>query len=155
MGRHPTERKTPDLFSTATVEDAPAPPKLPAAEATTESATQRHVLPKNLRHAIEQLSDRELDELLEMAFDEEKRRRRLRWSIGRDVTPSSSRRPLELLKKQSPPTTKRRRVDIAEVPLTRGQVKPFALFLSRLYAFTDSSTVWNFPIQRQEGAGKR
>jgi len=92
MGRHPTERKTPDLFSTATVEDAPAPPKLPAAEATTESATQRHVLPKNLRHAIEQLSDSELDELLEMAFDEEKRRRRLRWSIGRDVTPKQALR---------------------------------------------------------------
>ena len=122
MGRHPTERKMPDLFSTATVGDASAPPKLPAAEATTESATQRHVLPKNHRHAIEQLSDGELDELLEMAFDAEKRRRGLRWSIGRDVTPSSSRRPLELLKKQSPPTTKRRRVDIAEVPLTRGQV---------------------------------
>jgi hypothetical protein len=49
MGRDPTERTTPDVFPTATFGDASAPStKLPAAEATTETTPQRHILPKDL-----------------------------------------------------------------------------------------------------------
>jgi predicted DNA-binding protein (UPF0251 family) len=86
-----------------------------AAKEATEAASQRHVLPKNLRHGISQLSDGELDELFEAAFDEAKRRGRLPPSIKTDVTPSTTKR--------SPPTAGRRKVDIAEVSLTGGQVK--------------------------------
>ncbi len=43
------------------------------------ACTQHHVLPENLRRALAQLSDEELYKLCEVAFDEAKRRRRLRW----------------------------------------------------------------------------
>jgi predicted DNA-binding protein (UPF0251 family) len=92
-----------------------------ASKEATESASQRHILPKNLRHAISQLSDGELDELFGAAFDEAKRRGRLPPSVRTDVTPPVSR-PSELTTKRLPPTDKRRRVDIVEVTLTRGQV---------------------------------
>jgi DNA-binding CsgD family transcriptional regulator len=75
-------------------------------------------LPKNLRHAVKQLSDGELDELFEAAFDETKRRGRLPWSIGAEST--SSRRPSDLLTKRK--AVRQRKADITEVLLTRGQV---------------------------------
>jgi hypothetical protein len=87
----------------------------------TEPASQRHVLPKNLRHAISQLGDRELDELFEAAFDEAKRRGRLPRSARTDVTPSALRSS-ELTTKRLAPTDKRRKAEIAEIPLTRGQM---------------------------------
>jgi predicted DNA-binding protein (UPF0251 family) len=113
MGRDPTERGTPDLFSTDTVRDAsPPPPKPPATEAVADTSSQRHILPKNLRHAVKQLSDGELDELFEVAFDEARRRGRL----PRNVETS------DLATNPTPPTDKRRKVDIAEVSLTQSQV---------------------------------
>ena len=51
------EQPTPDLFSTVTVRDALAQPKLPATEAATKTAPQQHVLPKKLRNAVKHLSD--------------------------------------------------------------------------------------------------
>jgi predicted DNA binding protein len=79
-------------------------------------------LPKNLRHTIKQLSDGELDRLFEVAFDEAKRRGRLPWNVRTEST-QSSRRPSDLVTKRSSTTDKaQRRVDIAEVLLTRGQV---------------------------------
>jgi hypothetical protein len=92
-----------------------------AAKEATEAASQRHILPKNLRHALTQLSDGELDELFEAAFDEAKRRGRLPSSVRTDVTPSVLRSS-ELTTKRLAPTGKRRQVDISEIPLTRGQV---------------------------------
>ena len=89
--------------------------------ATDASSPQRHILPKNLRHAVSQLSDGELDELFEAAFDEAKRRGRLPPSVSTGVTPSALRPP-ELTTKRLPPTTKRRPVEFAEVSLTPGQV---------------------------------
>jgi len=123
MGRDVTEQAAPDLFSTDELRDtSPAPTKpIAATEAAADTSTQRHVLPKNLSHAVTQLSDTELDQLCKAAFDEAKRRRRFRWSIGTDSTPSS-RRPSDLITKRSPRTDKRRQADIAEVPLTRGQL---------------------------------
>jgi hypothetical protein len=76
MDGDPTERTTPDLFSTAAVRDASAPPKLPAAGATIENAKQRHVLPKNLRNAVNHLTDGELDFLHAATLEEMKRRGR-------------------------------------------------------------------------------
>ena len=122
MGKDPAEPAIPGLFPTDGVKAAvPSSPTVDAAKAATEAASQRHVLPKNLRHAISQLSDGELDELFGAAFDEAKRRGRLPLSVRTDVTPSALRSS-ELTTKRLPPTAKRRQVDIAEVPLTRGQV---------------------------------
>jgi hypothetical protein len=119
MGRDPAEPVIPGLLSTDGAKAAvPSSPTLDAAKEATEAASQRHVLPKNLRHALSQLSDGELDELFEAALDEAKRRGRLPPSIKTDVTPSTLR-PSELTKKRLPPT---RQVDIAEVSLTRGQI---------------------------------
>ena len=118
MGRDPAEQPTPDLFSTGSVRDASPPPKPRPTEPAADTSSQRHLLPKNLRHAIKQLSDGELDELFEVAFDETKRRGRLPWSIGAEST--SSRRPSDLLTKRK--AVRQRKADITEVLLTRGQV---------------------------------
>ena len=118
MGRDPAEQPTPDLFSTGSVRDASPPPKPRPTEPAADTSSQRHVLPKNLRHAVKQLSDGELDELFEVAFDETKRRGRLPWSIGAEST--SSRRPSDLLTKRK--AVRQRKADITEVLLTRGQV---------------------------------
>jgi hypothetical protein len=122
MGSDPAEPAISGLLSTDGVKAAASSsPTVDAAKEPTEAASQRHVLPKNLRHAISQLSDGELDELFEAAFDEAKRRGRLPQSVRTDVAPSALR-PSEMTTKRSPPTDKQRKVDIAEVPLTRGQV---------------------------------
>jgi hypothetical protein len=125
MGRDSTERGAPDLFSTNAVRDASATSsaKPIAAAEPVNNPSQRHILPKNLRHAVKQLSDKELDELFEVVFDEARRRGRLPRNVETDLGPSS-RRPSELVAKRSPVTDKsqRRKVDIAEVSLTQGQV---------------------------------
>jgi hypothetical protein len=118
MGRNPTEQATPDLFATDMVRDAsPSPTMPPAAEPAADTPAQRYVLPKNLGHAIKQLSDRELDELVEAAFDESKRRGRLPLAVGTDPTQLQRERPPSKEK-----ASQRRHGDIAEVALTRGQV---------------------------------
>jgi hypothetical protein len=119
MGRDP-DQPTPDLFSTKSDEDASSSSiKTVAAKPEADTASRRHVLPKNLRHAVGQLSDAELDELFEAAFDEVKRRGRLPHSVA-----AAYQRPSELLTKTWPATHKftRRQADITEVTLTRGQV---------------------------------
>jgi hypothetical protein len=122
MGRDSAKPAIPDLFSTDGVKAAvPSSPTMDAAKEAAEVASRRHILPKNLRHAISQLSDGELDELFEAAFDEAKRRGRLPRSVRTDVTPSALR-PSEMTTKRSPPTAKRRQVENAGVTLTRGQV---------------------------------
>jgi predicted DNA-binding protein (UPF0251 family) len=122
MGRDPVEPAIPGLRSTDGAKAAV--PSSPTADATTgaaETASQRHILPKNLRHAVSQLNDGELDELFGAAFDEAKRRGRLPPSVRTEM-PSSALRPQELTTKRLTPAAKRRRVEIAEVSLTRGQV---------------------------------
>jgi hypothetical protein len=122
MGRDPTEAAIPGLLSADEAKAAvPSSASAGATKEATEAISQRHVLPKNLRHAISKLSDGELDELFEAAVDEAKRRGRLPPSVRTELS-SSALRPSELTTKRSRPTAKRRQVDIAEVPLTRGQV---------------------------------
>jgi hypothetical protein len=122
MGRDPADPTAPDGFPTATVREASAPSKtsapskLPAAEAATEAAPQRYILPKNLCNALKHLSDGELD-LMHAATVEEMRRRGRTPNVGTDLPV----RP-DMAKKPSPPSEKRRHVNIANVPLTRGQV---------------------------------
>jgi predicted DNA-binding protein (UPF0251 family) len=108
MGRDPTEQATPDLFPTDTVRDAPATPTNPIAAKETAASPQRHILPKNLRHAVTQLSDSELDELFEVTLDEAKRRGRLPPDLRTDSTPPSGFRAAK--------------ADVPEVSLTRGQM---------------------------------
>ena len=118
MGRDPAERTAPDLFPTATASASPAP------KATTETAPPRHVLPKNLPNAIKHLSDGELDFLHATTLEELKRRGRTPQGVEADLQTSRHRfdiRP-NLMKVQSPPTKKRRHVDITEVPLTQGKL---------------------------------
>jgi hypothetical protein len=123
MGRDPAEPAIPGLLSTDGVKvAASSSPTVDATKGAADTASQRHILPKNLRHAISQLSDGELDELFDAAFDEAKRRGRLPRSATTEM-PSSALRQLELTTKRLPPTAKRRQVEIAEVPLTGGQVK--------------------------------
>jgi hypothetical protein len=123
MGSDPAEPTIPGLLSTDGVKAAiPSAPIVDPAKEATEAASQRHILPKNLRHAIGQLSDGELDELFEAAFDEAERRGRLPPSVRTEM-PSSAPRPPELTTKRLPQTDKRRRVDIAEVSLTGSQVR--------------------------------
>jgi predicted DNA binding protein len=79
MGRDRTEPATPDLFSTDMVRDASPPPtrRVSATEAATDTASKRHVLPKDLPNAVKHLTDRELDLLITASVDEAKRRGRL------------------------------------------------------------------------------
>ena len=69
---------------------------------------------------MEQLSDHELGELFEVVFDEVKRR----GQTAAKRSLAALQRPSELLTKTSPATHKpgRRKADITEVTLTRGQV---------------------------------
>jgi hypothetical protein len=125
MGREPAEQATPDLFSTAAVRDAyPSLTKQPATATTVESAPQRHILPKNLRHAVKHLSDGELDFMHAATLDEMKRRGRLPRNVETGLAAPPPRRPSESVAKRSPVTNKsqRRQLDTAEISLTRGQV---------------------------------
>ena len=121
MGRDPAEPVISGLLSTDGVAAVPSSPTVDATKEATETALQRHILPKNLRHALTQLSDRELDELFEAAFDEAKRLGRLPPRVETDST-SLPRRPSDMVTKRSLPTDKRTQTDNAELPLTRGQV---------------------------------
>ena len=71
-------------FSRQTV--SPPRSRPPAEKPMAESAPQRHVLPKNLLHAVKQLSDGGLDEHFEVACDEARRRGRLPPSVEADST---------------------------------------------------------------------
>ena len=72
--------------------------------------------PRIWRNAVKHLSDGELD-LMHAATVEEMRRRGRTPSVETDLPV----RP-DMVKMPSPPTEKRRHVNIADVPLTRGQV---------------------------------
>jgi hypothetical protein len=148
MGRDPAEPAISGPFSTEGVKvAAPSLPTVDAAKEATEAASQRHVLPKNLRYGISQLSDGELDELFEAAFDEAKRRGRLPQSIRTDLTPSPLRSSA-LTTKPLPQTDKRRRVDIAEVSLTRGQIN--AIRASFKAGITPSRIARQFGISQSD-----
>jgi hypothetical protein len=123
MDGDPTERTTPDLFPTVMVRDASAPTNLPSAEATTDTAPPRHILPKDLPNALKHLSDGELGFLRAATFEEMKRRGRTP-GVETDLQSLRHRFDVRLnsMKVQSPPTKKRRHVDVAEVPSTQGKL---------------------------------
>ena len=85
MGHDPTKVTAPDLFD-RTARDASAPPtKLSATEAATETARQRHILPKDLPNALKHLSDGELDFLHAATLEEVKRRGRTPLGVETDL----------------------------------------------------------------------
>jgi DNA-binding CsgD family transcriptional regulator len=120
MGRERSKQTSPDLFSTDAGRDTSPPPTRPTTtEARAEPAPQRHVLPKNLRNAVKHLNDEELDLLHAATLEEIKRRGRLQPNVGADSAQTSRHT------KRSPIRDKisqRRRVEIAESTLTRGQI---------------------------------
>ena len=127
MGRHPAEQPMPDLFSTDTVRDASPPrPKPAASKATTETAPQRHILPKNLGNAVKHLSDGELDLMHAATLEEMKRRGRLPPGVETDLRSLGHRfnvRPdLSMKRTSAKKQSQRRPVDTAEISLTLGQL---------------------------------
>src|SRR5207244_10016719 len=85
-----------------------------ATEAVGDTASQRHVLPKDLPNAVKYLSDSELDLLITASVQEAKRRGRLPPSVQPNPTD-------EPVRKQSSSRDKRQ-AEVAKVSLPRGQV---------------------------------
>ena len=97
---HPTEK----------VREVSAPPKLPATGATTETATKRYMLPKNLPNAVKHLSDGELALMHAATLEKMKRRGKIPQDEETELRPPV----LTSAKIQPPQTKKRRHVDITE-----------------------------------------
>jgi len=121
MPRGRTQPPIPDLFSAATRDAFPAPAKQgpspkAAADKAADNSLHRYVLPKDLPHALKQLDDSELVSLLAAAFDEGKRRDKLRPDLAAIV--QGSGKP-SLKSNQRP---KARQGHSATLSLTRGQV---------------------------------
>jgi hypothetical protein len=88
MGRESIQQPTADLFSTDTVRDvSAAPTEWSSSRAAT--SLQRHVLPENLDHAVKQLNDSELIQLIEVALKEAKQRGMSLLRTDGDQTQSS------------------------------------------------------------------
>jgi hypothetical protein len=121
MPRNRTHPAAPDLFSEATPRDAfPAPanqvpsPK-PAIDKPAANSLHRYVLPKDLPGALKQLDDSELASLLAAAFEEAKRRDKLRPDLV--AIAQGSWKP-----SKSNQRSKAREKPSAAISLTRGQV---------------------------------
>ena len=127
MARKPGDKNSPDLFSTDAIRhSSPPPPKSGAAKPTSETAPHRHILPKDLGNAVKHLSEGELDLLLAATLEEIKRRGKMP-SVETDLQTLRHRFNVRsgLQAKQLASTdriSQRRRANIVEVSLTRGQV---------------------------------
>jgi predicted DNA binding protein len=116
MARDRSQHETPDLFSTASVQETTSPPtkQVSATEAAADATSPRHVLPKDLANAVKHLTDRELDLLIAVSIDEAKRRGRFPPSVQANA-PNGS------IPKRSSSRDKRQ-AELATVSLTRGQI---------------------------------
>jgi hypothetical protein len=94
------EPSSPDLFRTASAQEAASP--LPQSTAATKVPIPRHVLPNDLPSAIKQLKDQEFDLLLSVVLAEKKRR-------GKEHSDSNEDR-------------QKRRIEAVAVPLTQGKL---------------------------------
>jgi hypothetical protein len=125
MGHDPADQPTPELFPTATVRDTSSTATIsPAPDRTTDTAPQRHVLPKNLPNALKHLSDGELNLIYAATIEEIKRRGGMPQGIETDLKTLRNRldvRP-NWMNMRSAATKKRQDVDIAEVPLAQGKL---------------------------------
>jgi hypothetical protein len=124
MGRDPADQPTPELSPTATVRDTSSTATISlAADRTTETAPQRHVLPKNLPNALKHLSDGELNLIYVATIEEIKRRGRMAPGVETDLQRLRDRFEVRPdLTKQPSPTSKGRHIDVSEAPLTQGKL---------------------------------
>jgi predicted DNA-binding protein (UPF0251 family) len=123
MGRESAQQTTPDLFSTDVVRENSAAPIKSGSNRPTKVSSQRHVLPANLDHAVKQLTDDELTQLIGVALKEAKRRGKSPLGIGRD--PMQSSRQTEVVAQKHPQienASNRKRVEVAEVTLSPGKL---------------------------------
>jgi hypothetical protein len=122
--RESTQHTTPDLFSTGGVREASAASIKSGSDtaARVPSVSQRHVLPENLALAVRQLTDDELMQLLDVAFQEAKQRGKSPLRTGGDRT--QSRQTEEVTQKPSTTenTSNRKQVEVAEVTLSPGKL---------------------------------
>jgi predicted DNA-binding protein (UPF0251 family) len=116
MGREFTQQTTPDLFSTDAVRDVSVEPM------ERSSPSKRHVLPENLDHAVKQLNDDELMQLLDVALKEAKQRGKSPLQTNGSM--QRSRSTVEETQNHRPPkrTSSRKQVDAAEVMLSPGKL---------------------------------
>src|SRR5271154_5510015 len=116
MGRESIQQTTPDLFSTDTVRDVSAAPTEQSSDRVTATATpsKRHVLPENLDHAVKQLNDDELMQLIEVALKEAKRRGKSPSQTEGSAQPSRSTET-EQKRRSTEKTTNRKQINVAEV----------------------------------------
>jgi hypothetical protein len=123
MGRESTQQTTPDLFSTDAVREPSAASIKSGSDKATRvpSASQRHVLPENLEHAVKQLTDDELTQLLEVALQEAKQRGKSPLRAGGDSM-QSSRPTEEVRKNHRSPEKASKQVDAAAVTLSPGKL---------------------------------
>jgi hypothetical protein len=125
MGRESTQQTTPDLFSTDAVRETSAVSIKSGSDRATRvsSALQRHVLPENLDHAVKQLTDDELTQLIEVALKEANRRGKSPLGIG--GAPMQSSRQTEEVEQKHPSienASSRNRVEVSEVTLSPGKL---------------------------------
>jgi hypothetical protein len=115
MERDRNKPPTADVFSTHMVRDGSPPTRrVSATAAAVDTASQRHVLPKDLPNAVKYLTDSELDLLIAVSVEEAKRRGRLPPSVEPNPTD-------EPIAKQSS-SRQKEQAEVAKVWLTRGQV---------------------------------
>ena len=124
MGRESTQQTTPDLFSTDKVREAFAG-SLTSGSGRAEripSTSQRHVLPENLDHAIKQLNDDELMQLIEVALKEAQHRGKSPLGPGIGLSQQSRH---ERMTKNHPAIEKassQKLVEVTEVTLSPGKL---------------------------------
>jgi predicted DNA-binding protein (UPF0251 family) len=123
MGRESTQQTTPDLFSTDAVRDVSAEPMEWSSGRMAAAATpsKRHVLPENLDHAVKQLNDDELMQLLEVALNEAKQRGKSPLQTTGSMQRSRSAET-EQKRRSTEKTTSRKQINIAEVILSTGKL---------------------------------
>jgi hypothetical protein len=123
MGREFTQQTTPDLFSTDAARDVSAEPTERSSGRVAAAATpsKRHVLPENLDHAVKQLNNDELMQLIEVALKEAKRRGKSPLQAEGSAQPS---RPPETVQKRwsTEKTAGRKQIHVAEVTLSPGKL---------------------------------
>jgi hypothetical protein len=113
MGRESIQQTTPDLFSTDQVRENFV--------TSIPSTSQRHVLPENLDHAVKQLNDDELMQLIEAALKEAKRRGKSPLQTESLAQPS---RPTETGQKRrsTEKSISRKQFTVAEITLSTGKL---------------------------------
>jgi len=121
MGRESTQQTTPDLFSTDEVRENSAAPieSGPDRAKRVLSSSQRHVLPENLDHAVKQLTDDELMQLVEVVLQEAERRGKSPLQTSGLLQPSRSTEPQ---KHRSTEKTSSRKHVVADVVLSPGKL---------------------------------